>query len=446
MWLEILLILLFILINGFFAGSEIAVVTSRKARIEALIQKGSENAKVLIDLKKNPDRFLATVQIGVTVVGAIASAIGGAAAVKSIKPILVSLPVSYISASSEAIAIGIVVVIISYLSLIFGELVPKSVALMNPEKVGLFIAKPILLFSRFASIFVGFLTLSTNVILKPFGRKPFTQRAYVTEEEIKLLIKEGRDRGIFEPSEQELIHSIFEFTDISVKEVMVPIGKVETIPLDTPLDKVLVTISEEQYSRYPVYNEELNNIKGVLYAKDVFRMLARNREINIRKLLRAPFYVPETMKISHLLREMQKKRMHMAIVVDEYGAVTGIVTIEDLLEEIVGEIRDEYDIERPVIRIREGVYIIEASINLRDLKEDHDIEIPESTEYDTLGGFMITTLQKIPKQGDTTLLDNMKLTILEMIGNRVSKIKVEFMGNKKLIKEEHTREDDEKEN
>ncbi len=426
MWLEISLILLFILINGFFAGSEIAVVTSRRTRIETLIQKGNKNAKILLDLKKNPDRFLATVQIGVTIVGALASAIGGAAAVKIIKPLIQTVPLQYISLSSEAIAIGIVVAIISYLSLIFGELVPKSIALMNPERIGLIVSKPISMFSRLTYSFVSILTVTTNLILKPFGRKAFTQRAYISEEEIKLLIKEGKDRGIFEPAEQELIHSVFEFTDISVKEVMVPIGQVEAIAFDNPVERVLSIISEEQYSRYPIYSRELNNIKGILYAKDILRLLAQNKEINIRKLLRAPFYVPETLKISHLLKEMQKKRMHMAIAVNEHGMVTGIVTIEDVVEEIVGEIRDEYDFERPVIKIGDNEYIIYASINLRDLKEDYDIELPESDQYDTLGGFIITTLQKIPSRGETITFNNKKMTILEMVGNRVLKVKVEM--------------------
>ncbi len=425
--LEIFLILLFILINGFFAGSEIAVVTSRKTKIETLIHKGNESAQILYDLKKHPDRFLATVQIGVTVVSAIASAIGGATAYKVINPLLASIPVKYISASSEAIAIGIVVVVISYLSLILGELVPKSIALMNPEKVGLFVARPILLFSKVSSFFVSLLTISTNVILKPFGRRAFTQRAYVSQEEIKLLIKEGRDRGIFEPAEQELIHSVFEFTDISVNEVMVPLGKVEAISLDLPLEKIIYTISQGRYSRYPVYSQELNNIKGVLYAKDVFKRLAQEKEIIISKLLRAPYFVPETMKISHLLQEMQKKSTHLAIVVDEYGTLTGIVTIEDLLEEIVGEIRDEFDVERPVINIGNGTFIVDASIHLRDLKEDYDIEIPESTEYDSLGGFIITTLQRIPEKGDTIAVEDKRLSIIEMIGNRVSKVKLEYL-------------------
>ncbi len=427
MWLEIILIFIFILINGFFAGSEIAVVTSRKTRIEMLLHKGDKKAELLMSLKKNPDRFLATVQIGVTIVSACASAIGGATAYKTIRPLVASIPIKYVSASSEVIAISLVVVIISYVSLILGELVPKSIALMNPEKIGLFAAKPIFLFSRISSTFVSFLTMSTNFVLKPFGRKAFTQRAYVSEEEIKLLVKEGKDRGIFEPDEQELIHSVFEFTDISVREVMVPAGQAETIDLDAPLDKVLYIISEGRYSRYPVYNRELNNIKGILYAKDILRLLAQNREIHIRKLLRTPLYVPETMKISYLLKEMQKKRIHMAIVVNEHGMVTGIVTIEDLIEEIVGEIRDEYDIERPVINIANGTYIIYATINLRDLKEDYGIEFPESTEYDTLGGFIVTTLQKIPSKGEVIELEDMKLTVLEMVSNRVSKVRVELV-------------------
>ncbi len=426
MWLEFTLILLFILVNGFFAGSEIAVVTSRLSKIEALKEKGNKKAASLLHLKQNPDKFLATVQVGITFVSALASAIGGAAAVKEIKPIIELIPLESISLYSEALAIAIVVCIVAYLSLILGELVPKSIALMNPERVALTVAGPITLFSRLSGIFVTILTTSTNFILKPFGKEAFTQRAYVSEEEIKLLIKEGRDKGIFEPDEQELIHSVFEFTDISVKEVMVPIVQVKTLSIDTPQEDILQTTSQERFSRYPVYSKEINNIKGVLYAKDVFRVVAENRPMQLSKLLRAPFFVPETLMISNLLREMQKKSTHMAIVVNEHGMITGIVTIEDLLEEIVGEIRDEFDFERPVITIGDGVYIVFASIHLRDLKEDYEIEVPESPLYDTLGGFIVTTMQKIPKNGDVIELENIHITVLEMVENRVSKVRLEL--------------------
>lgn len=427
MWVEFLLIFIFILLNGFFAGAEIAVVTARKTRISQLVESGNRNAQILSKLQQEPDRFLATVQIGVTVLGALASAIGGAAAVEIIKPVLKEIPVRAISVSSEAIAIGLVVAAISYLSLIFGELVPKSIALMNPERVGLWVAKPIYALSKISSVFVSILTTSTNIILRPFGRKAFTQRAYISEEEIKLLIREGKDRGIFEPAEQELIHSIFEFTDISVNEVMVPVSKMVAIDMTRPTEEIISMIAEDRFSRYPVYVKDYNDIRGILYEKDIFNIMAMQRVVDIRKILHPPLFIPETMKISRLLREMQRKRVHMAIVIDEYGSVSGLVTIEDLLEEIVGEIRDEYDIESPVIRLKDGTLLVDASISIRDLKEDYAVEIPESPEYETLGGFVITTLQKIPETGDIIELEDKRLRVIEMVGRRVSKVKVEFI-------------------
>ena len=229
MWLEILLISIFILINGFFAASEIAVVTSRRSRIKQLMEEGSKNATILNKLRESPDRFLATIQIGVTFAGAIASAVGGAAAVKVIKPLLKEVPIPIISASSEVIAIGIVVSIITYFSLIFGELIPKSLALSNPETLGMVTAPIIDKFSKIATILVRILTMSTNILLKPFGRKAFTQREYISEEELKLLLEEGREQGVFEPEEKKLIHSVFEFTDTFVKEVMIPAPQMVTI-------------------------------------------------------------------------------------------------------------------------------------------------------------------------------------------------------------------------
>lgn len=422
MWLEIILIFLFILFNGFFAGSEIAVVTARKTRVSELIKEGNPNALILKKLQSDPDRFLATVQIGVTLVGAMASAIGGATAVKVFQPMIEKVPLGIVSTYSEAISIGLVVVVISYLSLVIGELVPKSIALMNPERFALIIARPVYGFSRLFSFFVSILTFSTNIILKPLGGKPFTQRSFVTEEEIKLLIKEGRDRGVFEPEEEELIHGVFEFTDLSVKEVMVPLTKVVAFSVDTPIQEILDTISEEQYSRYPVYYREKSNIKGILYAKDVFRKVSSKETIDVRKLLRAPFFVPESMKISALLRQMQRKGIHIAVVVDEYGAVTGIVTIEDLIEEIVGEIRDEFDEEKPVIKLRDGSYLIDASIAIRDLKDDYGIDIPASPDYDTMGGFVITRLQRIPSTGETFNADGWNIRIVQIIGKRIARV------------------------
>ncbi|MBF0317790.1 MAG: HlyC/CorC family transporter [Nitrospirae bacterium] len=426
------MIFVFILISGFFAGSEIAVVTARKTLIDTLQRAGKTDARTLMLLKKNPERFLATIQIGTTMGIAIACVLGGAFAVEIVRPMVSGVPVKYIAIFSGPLSILVVLAVVSYVLLLWGELIPKSLVLINPERVALAVSPVMYAFSKCTSVVINSLTGSANIILRPLGIKPFTGRGFVSQEEIKLLILEGKDRGMFESTEQELIHSVFEFTDISVKEVMVPIGQVVAVSIDDPLDRNLLLISEEKYSRYPVFSTELNNIKGILHAKDVFIHLAQHKEVNMRKLLRAPFFIPETMLISHLLSDMQKKRNHMAIVVNEHGMVTGIVTIEDLLEEIVGEIRDEHDTERPVISIGNGTYIVYASINIRDLKEDHGMEFPESPQYDTLGGFIVTSLQKIPQGGETVNLDHMRLTVLEMVNKRVSKVKVEFLNTKTL--------------
>jgi putative hemolysin len=425
MWLEIFLISIFILINGFFAAAEIAVVTARKTRIKQLMDEGRKNADVLNNLKEESDRFLATIQIGVTMAGALASAIGGAAAVEVIKPVLKTAPIPFIAASSEAISIGIVVVAITYFSLIFGELIPKSLALAYPETIGLLTARTVDRFSKLATIFVRILTFSTNLLLKPFGKRAFSERGYISEEEIKLLIEEGRERGIFEPEEKELIHGAFEFTDTFVREVMIPAPQMVNVGINMSVDEVRSIIAEEKFSRYPVIGKDINDIRGILYAKDFYNILSKTGNVDIHKIIKPPMFIPETMKISILLREMQKKRMHMAIVIDEYGAVSGLVTLEDLLEEIVGEIRDEYDVESPVIQLSDGSMIIDASISVRDLMEDYNIEIPESPEYETLGGFIVTHLQRIPQTGDIIEMDDKRLRVVEMVGQRIAKVKME---------------------
>ncbi|MHB8882647.1 MAG: hemolysin family protein [Thermodesulfovibrionales bacterium] len=424
MILEITFIFFLLLLSGFFAASEIAVVTSRKSLIKQYAEKGSLNAVKLLNLQSEPDRFLATVQVGVTFLSALTSAIGGAASVKTLEPLIAGIPIPFLSKWSSPISLGIVVVVISYFSLILGELVPKSIALRNPEKVGMFIAGPITFLSYISSFFVTVLTASTNFVLRPFGAKAFSERSFISEEEIKLLMEEGREKGIFESTEHELIHSVFKFTDISVQGVMVPVTSMVAFNIKEAPDAIVRTISEENFSRYPVFDRDRSDIKGILYNKDVFNELAHSREIIIPRLLHPAIFVPETMKISALLREMQKTRQHMAIVIDEYGAVAGLVTIEDLIEEIVGEIRDEYDTETPVQMLRDGAMLVDASLAIRDLNEDYNFEIPESNEYDTLGGFLISHLQRLPSVGDVISTESHTFTIVLMKGRRVLKIKV----------------------
>lgn len=436
MLLEIILILIFVLINGFFAASEIAVVTIRRSRIKQLVEENIHNAKLLGELRQNPDKFLATIQFGVTLAGAIASAIGGAAAVQVIKPLLKEIPIPVIAHSSEAISIGIVVTFITYVSIVFGELVPKSIALSKPESVALFAAPIISGFAAVAGVAIKLLTSTTNVILKPFGKKAFTERALVSEEEVKILIEEGGEQGVFEPDERELIHSVFEFTDTFVKEVMVPAPQMVTIGIDMSVEEIKKIVSEEKYSRYPVIGKGVNDVRGVLYIKDFYNAVLKDEgKFNLRRLIKPPLFIPETMKISNLMKEMQKKRFHLAIVVDEYGVVSGLVTMEDLIEEIVGEIRDEYDIENPVIKISDNVYIIDASISLSDLREYYNINLEESSEYESLGGYILTALQCIPETGDVVEKDGMRLKIVEMAGQRIVKVKLELLIENESITE-----------
>jgi putative hemolysin len=432
MWPDIILIVFFIIINGFFAAAEIAVVATRRIRIRKLVEEGNKNALILQKFKEEPDRFLATIQIGITLAGVIAAAIGGATAVQIIKPAIQEIPIKPIAASAEAVSIGIVTLVITYFLLIFGELIPKSIALTNPERIGLKTAILVEVFSKAAFVFVKFMTFSTNILLKPFGKKTYAGRA-ITEEEVRMLIREGGEQGIFEPAEQALIHSVFEFTDMSAKEVMAPSTQMVTISLGMTAEDIKNTITEEQFSRYPVIGKDLNDIRGILYAKDFLNALAKGI-VDIRKLIKPPYFIPETMKISKLLKEMQRKRIHMALVIDEYGGVSGLVTMEDLLEEIVGEIRDEYDIESPVVQLSDGTFLVDASISIRDLEEDHKIEIPESPDYETLSGFLLTALQKIPKVGDVVEIEGKKITISEMVGQRIAKVKLEKLPEE--VKEE----------
>lgn len=425
LFFEAFLIAILILLNGYLAGTEIAVVTARKSHIKQMAESGKRNAKIFLKLKEEPDRFLATIQIGITSVSVLASAVGGAAAVKVIKPTLQLVPFRPISVAAEPIAIGVVVIIITYFSVIFGELVPKSIALMHPETIGLWTARTIDAFSKITTIFVKILTFSTSLVLRPFGRKPFTERTYITEEEVKLLIKEGGKHGVFEPTEEKILQSIFEFTDMSAKEVMVPYTQIVMIQIEKSVKEIASLIEEEQFSRYPVFGREPNDIRGILYAKDFLTTLVKTGQVDIRKIIKPPYFIPETMKISPLLREMQKKRIHMALVVDEYGGISGLVALEDLIEEIVGEIRDEHDIESPVIQLSDGTMLIDASISLRDLKEDYHLPLPESPEYETLGGLLMATLQKIPQSGDLVEIEGKRIRIVEMVGQRISKVKLE---------------------
>ena len=427
LWFEVALIFFLIMANGFFAASEIAVIATRKTRIDSLVEKGVRSAVAVARLKEDPDRFLATVQIGVTLVGTLASAIGGAAAIEFLKPMIESLPVPLVSRWGESVALLLVVLPIAYLSLVLGELVPKSLALRFSERIAVLVAHPIDLLSRLTSFPVRILTASSNAVLWLFGGKDAGGASFVSEEEVKSLIREGAAKGIFDETEKELIHSVFEFADTPVKAVMVPRTEIHAVDVKTPRDEILKSFVESGFSRIPVYDGDMDRVVGILYNKDIFRALQEKGEFRAQDLLHPPFFVPSSLPISQLLKELQRKRSAMAIVVNEFGEVEGLATLEDLLEEIVGEIRDEYDREErgPVERLPDGSMVIQGSAQLKDLKSDYNLPFEESPDYLTLAGFVLAKLRRIPRGGERVEHEGYRLTIVDMEGRRIVKIKLE---------------------
>jgi putative hemolysin len=426
-WLEPVLILALILANGFFAASEIAVIAMRKSRIDTMLDRGVKCATVIARLKSDPDRFLATVQIGVTIVGTLASAIGGATAIAYLEPRIAASEIPLLAHGSKAIALLIVVVPISYLSLVLGELVPKSLALKYSEQIACFVARPIDWLSRATALFVKSLTVSSNAVLRLFGVHEAEGASFISAEEVKSLIREGAAKGIFNETEKELIHSVFEFADTPVKAVMIPRTEIHAIEVHASFEEVARSIVESGFSRIPVYEGELDKVIGNLYNKDVFRALVEKSEFRIREHLHPAFFVPSTLPISELLKQMQRRHLAMALVVNEFGEVEGLATLEDLVEEIVGEIRDEYDREErgPVERFPDGSMVIQGSALLKDLKADFALPFEESPDYHTLAGFMLAKLKRIPRAGEWVEDYGYKLTIVDMEGRRIIKIKVE---------------------
>ncbi len=421
--LEIFLIILLIILNGIFSAGETSIISLRKSKIKTLLRERKDSRiERLMHMKENPEGFLSSVQIGITLFGTLASAVAGTLAIQYLTPVLARI--TYLRAVAESLSVGIVVVVLTYLFLVFGELLPKYIGLSNKERVALGIVPLFDLVSRVFFFPVSILTATTKVFLKGFNLKH--REEHIGEGEIKILLEEGRRTGTFDRTEEELIHGVFQFADRSVKEIMVPKPNVYAIDIEDNKDKVLDYIIENEFSRYPVYKDSFDNIVGTVYHKDITKHIWREREsFKLEKILKKPFFVPETMEISILLKEMQRTHQHLAVVIDEYGTTVGIVTLEDIMEEIFGEIMDETDTEDSIQRLRDGSYIVDSSYSIRDLNEKLKIDIPESADYETLGGFILAQLQGMPKGGEIIFQGSNKFTIVGISGRRITKVKFE---------------------
>ncbi len=419
---QLLFLAFLTLVNAFFAGAEMAVVSVNKNRIKVLADEGSKRAALLQTLFEDSTKFLSTIQVAITLAGFFSSA----SAATGISQVLGGWIAQFGIPYSNTIAVVVVTIILSYFTLVFGELVPKRIALQKAEAFSLFVVQPIYIISKILSPFIKLLSLSTNGFLHLIGMKTENLEEAVSEEEIKKMLETGSENGVFNEIEKEMINSIFSFDDKTAKDVMVPRREVFAIDIEEPLEKILDEILETRHSRIPVYEEQIDNIIGILQVKDVM-IEARKKsfeEVDIRALLKEAFFVPDGKSTDELFREMQKTKNRMAVLIDEYGGVSGIVTVEDLVEEVMGEITDEHEEEVVELqKIGEKEYLLDGSILIEELNEKLNLKL-ETENYDTLSGYLIEELGYIPKDSGQCELDadGVHFKILEVKEKRIRKV------------------------
>lgn len=416
---EIIMLFCLILLNAFFAMTEIAFVSLNDAKIDLLAKSGDKKAQKIKKLLDVPSKFLATIQIGVTLAGFLSSAFAAESFADDLAPLLTPL----LGSSAKNIAIILVTILLSFFTLIFGELVPKRIGMKNHEKIAFATVGIIRAISIILAPFVKILTFTTNAVSKLFGVTE-SDEEIVTEEEIRMMVDAGEEKGAIEEEEKEMINNVFEFNDISVSAIMTPRNDIFALDLNITVSELFDELENDRtYSRIPVYDEDPDDIKGILYVKDV---LNKPKDTKIADLIREPFYVPETMKINELFDELKLQKIQIAIVVDEYGGTAGLVTMEDVLEEIVGDIFDEYDeIENLYEAIDENTYIFDAGITIYDLSKVLDIDIEEG-DYDTLSGYFLELLGRMPKENEhpTVTTDKLEMTVEEFKDNRILTVKI----------------------
>ncbi len=424
--LQLLVIGALTFLEAIFVASEIALVTVRRTRIDQLVDEGDRSAERVRRLVAQPGRFLAVTQIGLTFIGFLASAYAAVNLTTSLQTFFVSTGMPILSTSSEAIALIVVTLLLSLFTIVFGELVPKSLALAHTEAFALRLSGFITFLLRLFGPLVGALTAVTTGISRMLGAGDQSEGVMSTEE-LKILVERGGEQGILEAEEEQMIHAVIELGDQRVHEVMVPRTSMVTLPVTASLGEAIDTVIDGGHSRIPVYGESIDEVVGLLYAKDLLPFLKEPAEErpSLRSILRTPVFIPESMSVDDLLHEFQRRKVHMAIVLDEYGGTAGMATIEDLLEEIVGEIQDEYDVEEPlIVRLSEHEARIDGRIDVDDLGDLFDMKLglEDADEYDTLGGLIYHRIGGVPKPGDQVELDGLTLTVESTDGRRVGKV------------------------
>jgi putative hemolysin len=425
-FVELGIIVVLVLLNGVFSATEIALVTIRRSRLQQLIDEGHRGARRVQRLKENPGRFLAVIQVGITFLGFLASAFAAVSLVDGMGIWLATFgPLREIA---SVIALVMVTGLLTIFTIVFGELVPKQIGLAHGERVAMSTSRFIDILGTLFGPLVGFLTWTTRRISRLFGADVAADER-ISAEELRLIIEQGGEQGILEAEEEQMIHAVIELGDQRIHEVMVPRIAMVTLAASATTDEAIDKVIEEGHSRIPVYEQTIDEIVGILYAKDLLPFLkdSAGEPPALRTLLRTPVFVPESMSVDDLLHEFQRRKVHIAIVLDEYGGTAGLVTIEDLLEEIVGEIQDEYDVEEPlIVSLSDDEARIDGRADVDDLEElfDATLGLEDEDEYDTVGGLIYHRIGGVPKPGDQVVVDGLTLTVETTDGRRVGKVLV----------------------
>ncbi len=420
-----LFVFILILINGLFSMSEIAIVSARKARLQTQVESGNANAAAALALAESPDRFLSTVQVGITLIGILSGAIGGEMIAQRLIPYLQNVPV--IGPYSESISLAILVSIITYLQLVIGELAPKQIGLNNAERIAILVARPMHILARLTSPLVWLLTASTNSVIRLLNIKP-SDEPIVTPEEVVIMMEQGAESGIFEPIKEEIVEQVFRLGDQRVNDIMTPRPEVISLDLNDPVEKIREKLVKTGHSRYPVVREDEDNIVGIVLARDLLSQSLSNQPFDLESILRPALIIPEGIPVYDVLERFKADKSQIAIVIDEYGELQGLMTFNDLLEEIVGDVPEFGDPADPEAITRpDGSWLIDGMYSVDNLKDLLDIkELPGESEnyYQTIGGFIMNYLGRIPEAGDRFEWEQFEFEVLDMDWRRVDKVLV----------------------
>lgn len=428
---QLVLIFILTLINAFFSAAEMAIVSLNKNKIKILSEEGNKKAKLIQKLLEEPTKFLSTVQVGITLASFFSSASAATGISNIFGDFLENLSMPY----AREISLIVVTIVLSYITLVFGELFPKRLALQNSQKIAMSSVKTIMLISKITIPFVKLLSISTNLLIRLFGIDDKNLEEKVSKEEIRSLVDVGQEHGVINETEKDMINSIFEFDDKLAKEVMTPRTNVYMIDIDDPLN--LENLLNEKYSRIPIFQGSIDNIIGILYMKDfIYESYKVGFEnVNIKNILHTPYFVPEMKNIDELFKELQVTKKHMAILIDEYGGFSGIVTIEDLIEEVMGDIGDEFDDDEITLKsIDKNTFLASGLIPIDELNNNLNLNLDsDSEDYDTLGGLIIKLIGYIPKKDEECIVNYKNIIFKVKEVNKKRIIKVEIIINKPLI-------------